>query len=141
MGFPTTPEDAVSWARSAAFTIDKPDDWIREVWHQAVARDFLDGAGVRIVRWTHFLAARARKPDSFRDSEGGSLGSQKKYAAKKAHPLDVEPAEEWRSHLQVVCDESGITVGDLSTIAWREVPEEYRQKVVDRLNGKKGGAS
>jgi len=140
-GFPSTEQQAIAWARVSTTIIDKSDDWIREVWHQIVGQGFKAGNGVQIGSWPHWLSARARKADfPHRDSEAQGGPEKKKGAPKTLHPLDLDPAQEWRGTAQDLATEHGWTLGDITQTSWKALPANVRQLIVDRLEKKEGGA-
>jgi uncharacterized protein YdaU (DUF1376 family) len=136
-GFPNSPEQAIQWVRGLPMPKQPPEDWIRQVWLQAVGRNFKDGAGVQIMRFAHWVHGRwsnegaswtAKRAESAEKKEGAGFSPP----AGNRKAIDVEPSWDWPA---VMAAELGVEPDHAKSLAaqgWRNVPGDIRERVLAR---------
>jgi uncharacterized protein YdaU (DUF1376 family) len=142
-GWPSSAEKAVGHVISLLLPVPAhgppQEDWVKEVWLQAVGRNFCDGAQVRITQFAHWVHGRwSREGQEWLARREAAKPREKKEGAVFSPLVLKEPEFPWR---KVVLAEWGYVpeaAWELQTArkrreieaAWGGMSEERRAEVV-----------
>jgi uncharacterized protein YdaU (DUF1376 family) len=126
-GWPDSAERAVSHVRSLMLPVQlhgpPHEDWVKEVWLQAVGRNFCDGAQVRIVQFAHWVHGRwSKEGQEWLARREASKPREKKEGAGLSPSAIKEPEFPWQ---KVVFAEWGY----IPTVPWEQQTARKRREI------------